>query len=451
MKTIPTITDVGPIVRHDEKVLILGGGASGIAIGKTFSQRGIPFDIIEREDDFGGNWYLNSPASKVYRSAHLISSKTNTQLSDYPMPDDYPHYPSHTQFLAYLRDVAKTFGLYEKTRFNVEIKALSPFEGGWLAELSDNSRHWYADVVVANGLLRDPIFPAIPGHFSGELIHSIDYVSSDVFDGKRVLVVGGGNSGCDIAVDSAQRASYTCHSMRRGYHYMPKFIDGKPTQEWLMEIVSQFESPEAYWEHVQATFKLAGFDGTDFGLPKPDHAIHQAHPILNSNILYCMGHGDLVSKPDVVSFDDEWVEFADGSRDKFDVVLLATGYKPSLPFLDSSVLDREKGMNQLFLHSVPMHYDSIVFAGYFNIPSGFGNLANNCSRFLANYFLSKRRNTASWRVFNQFKHYQDEIDIGHGQFVNTRRHANELDLWKYIKTVNFISEQLEAELDHSSV
>src|SRR5439155_4739470 len=118
--------------------------------------------------------------------------------------------------------------------------------------------------------------PAYPGEFSGERLHSSAYRSSEIFKGKRVLVIGGGNSGCDIAVDAALAADQTFHSTRRGDHYMPKVIHGKPTQEWLVELGSRFTSQEAYWDHVQQQFKAAGYDATDYGLPAPDHAIHEA-------------------------------------------------------------------------------------------------------------------------------------------------------------------------------
>jgi hypothetical protein len=189
---------------------------------------------------------------------------------------------------------------------------------------------------------------------------------------------------------------------------------------------------------------MAGFDGVDFGLPAPDHEIFAAHPIMNSNLLYHIGHGDIVPKPDVASFDGSSTIFVDGSRETIDLVILATGFQTSMPFLEPSVLDWECGLHTFFMNSLPPTHDNIMFAGYFNIPSGFGNIANTLSRFLANYFLGKRARTRAWQVLNLLKRHGNEIDIGHGQFISTRRHAIELDLWKYVKTVNFLNERLEA-------
>ncbi len=426
------------------KILVIGGGAAGIAIGKAFKQRNMDFDIVEREDNFSGNWYFGSKASRVYRSTHLISSKTNTQFSDFPMPEDYPPYPNHEQFSNYLLTVAEHYHLYDHAFMNTSVEQLLPENYGWRARLSNGEEYWYPEVVVANGLLREPYYPSINGEFSGTLIHSCEYCEPDILKDKSVLIVGGGNSGCDIAVDAVHYAKKTYHSLRRGYHFMPKFINGKPTQEWLMEIVSEFESPEAYWSYVKDIFKMAGFDGQDYGLPKPDHEIYEAHPIVNSNLLYHIGHGDIIPKSDVSEFSGRDVFFVDDTRIQVDIVILATGYKLSIPFLDSSIIDWEKGLNHLFLNCLPTNMDNILFAGYFNIPSGFGNIANNCSRFVANYFAARRAKTHAWNVINKMKHYREDIDIGQQQFVNNRRHAHELDLWKYIKTVNYLNEKMEA-------
>lgn len=430
--------------RREDKVLIIGGGAAGIAIGKCFSQHGLDYDIVEREDDLGGNWYFGGGSSRVYRSTHLISSKTNSQFSDFPMPADFPEYPSHVQFLEYLRLTARTFDVYAHACLGVAVTRLVPEAEGWRAELSNGERRWYPDVVVANGVLREPFLPDLPGHFTGEMIHSSLYKDPDIFEGKRVLIVGGGNSGCDIAVDAAARAVRTLHSTRRGYHYMPKFINGRATQDWLMEIVSRFETPDAYWKHVKETFKLAGFDGTDYGLPPPDHDIHQAHPIMNSTILYHVGHGDVHPRPDIERLDGDGVIFVGGDREPVDLIVLATGFKVSMPFLSPDIIDWPAGVHHFFLNALPQSHDNIAFAGYFNIPSGFGNIANTLSRFLANYFVSKRAGSQAWQVLRQLKRHGGDIDVGRGQFIATRRHDHELDLWKYIKTVNFLTEKLEA-------
>ena len=111
-----------PSAAHAEKFCILGAGSSGLAAAKNFREAGIPFDCLERQDDIGGNWYFGSPASRVYASTHLVSSKRLTEYSDFPMPEEWAAYPSHRQTLEYLRAYARRFGLYEDIEFETAVE-----------------------------------------------------------------------------------------------------------------------------------------------------------------------------------------------------------------------------------------------------------------------------------------------------------------------------------------
>ncbi|WP_085317152.1 flavin-containing monooxygenase [Derxia lacustris] len=437
-------------MQQPSRVCIIGAGASGITVGKTLARAGIDFDIVDAAEDFGGNWQPSGPASKVYESTHLISSRSNTQFSDVPMAADWPAYPRHTLFWHYLKQVAAHYDLQRHARFGVAVERMQAAPGacngadGWQLQLSDGSAPVYRDVVVCNGLLRKPRRIAYPGEFTGQQLHSGDYKTATMFRGKRVLVIGGGNSGCDIAVDAGQNAVAAFHSTRRGYHYLPKFLDGKPTQEWLMNEAKRFDSPADYWAHVKATIRLAGFDGTAFGLPAPDHDIDQAHPIMNSQLLYHVGHGDVVPKPDVARFDGGRVHFTDGSSADIDVVVHATGFEVSLPFLDKSVVDWTRGLSGIFLHMVPPKHDNLLFFGYLNAPSGYGNVANTTARFIDGYFKARQRQSRGWQVLQQLKLRWNELDLGQDRYMRTERHAHEFDLWKYLATVNFLAAKLAA-------
>jgi cation diffusion facilitator CzcD-associated flavoprotein CzcO len=428
----------------EEKYLILGGGYSGIGIGKCFTQAKIAFDIIERNDDFGGNWYYGSSSSKMYDSTHLISSKLNTQFSDFPMPDGYPNYPNHKLVLAYLRQVAKHFGLYDHVRFNCEVKSLEPVGDLWKVTLDSGEELTYKGVVVCNGMLRELIYPQYPGKFNGESLHSYDYRSSSQLAGKRVLIIGGGNSGCDLAVDSAHSAAMTYHSTRRGYYYMPKFIDGKPTQEWMMELARQFNSQTDYWEHVKKVFKLAGYDGVDYHLPVPDHEIYQAHPIMNSLVLYYIGHGDNIPKPDVKELKANSVVFEDGTEEVVDMIIYATGFYSSLPFLRDKHLTVNDHVPDLYAHAFHRAYDNILFCGYINTPGGIGNMANSVGRMAAGYFKALEKNSHAIQVFRKVKQGPSP-DLGHKNYVTTKRHAYEVDMWEFVKFMNNLRAKFEEE------
>nr|WP_320166347.1 NAD(P)-binding domain-containing protein [uncultured Methylophaga sp.] len=425
-----------------KKVGIIGGGACGIGLGKSLIKAGIEFEIIEASSTFGGNWQPDGPASKMYKSAHLISSKRNTEFTDIRMPDDYPHYPSNKLFFQYLKDIAVQSNLHDHTRFNTEVKNIEKTGEYWTLTFHDGQVAYYHIVIIANGLLRKPVMPEYANHFTGESIHSINYKDDNICKGKRVLVVGAGNSGCDIAVDATHSAEVVYHSSRRGYHYMPKFIAGQPTQEWLMAQAPLFTDADSYWEHVKKTFKLAGFDGVDFGLPEPDHDISECHPIMNSQILYFIGHGDIQPKPDIERIEGQQVYFHDGSSVEVDLIIWASGYEPDMPFLSTTIFNWKKDLNKLFLRVVPESHDDLLFVGYLNTPSGIGNLVNTLSRFVVAYILAYQSKQPSWHTFKKIKKNSQKLDLGELRFMDSPRHAYEVDLWKYIQAINFMTAKL---------
>lgn len=425
------------MVDSKEKFCVIGGGAVGLAMGKCFTQHGVPFDIIEREDDFGGNWYYGKPSGNVYESTHLISSKLNTQFSDFPMPEDYPDYPDHRLFLAYLRNLARHFNLYEHVVFNTCVTRITPSGPYWDVERSDGKKLPYRAVIVGNGRLREPKNPDYPGRFEGESLHSQAYRKADMFRGKRVLIVGAGNSGCDIAVDAVHYAAHTFHSTRRGYHYMPKYVHGKPTQDWMMEAASRFNSTDEFWEHAQQLFKMVGCDGEDYGLPRPDHKMYEAHPIMNSQILYHIGHGDILPKPDIRELKGRCVVFQDGSEEPIDVIVYATGYNLSFPFIDEQYMNVKAGMPELFMYTFHRTFHNLFFGGYFNAPSGLGNIANALGNTLIAYIKAWEQNSSAFQVFCKLK-LGPNPDLGQGAYYKAERHAYELDVWKLLKAFQLL-------------
>jgi thioredoxin reductase len=430
---------------YTKKYCIIGGGVIGIGMAKCFTQSEIPFDLVESSNDFGGNWNYKGSSSRMYDSVHLITSKVNTQFSDFPMPADFPIYPSYKQFFSYLLQVIDHYKLRDHAEFNLEVKTLEPIGEFWRVTLSNGEERLYKGIVLCTGLLRERRMPNFPGHFDGEIIHSLDYRSSKQVEGKRVLVVGGGNSGCDIAVDAIRGAEKTFLSMRRGYHFIPKFTNGKPTQDWLAEIAPTFENQTEFWNHVKKVFKMSGYDGTDFGLPTPDHDIQQAHPVLNSLVLYYIGHGDILAKPNIKELKSKSVVFEDGSEEEVDIIIYATGFLVSFPFLSETVLRSDPQFSQLFARIFHRDYDNILFCGYVSSPSGIGNFSNTLGRLASAYFLSMEKNTKAFQIFQKLKQGPSP-DLGNKMYIHTERHYLEEDLWKVIKFANGLRAKFEEDL-----
>lgn len=190
-----------------ERICIVGGGPGGLCMARALKRRGLDYEQFERHSDFGGVWDLDNPGTPMYESAHFISSRDLSGFLDFPMPRAFPDYPGNRQILDYLRAFARTFDLYAQARFNTAVERVDKdAQGRWIVTLDSGERRRYRALICATGCNWDPNLPEIPGHFSGEIRHAVSYRRAAEFQGKRVLIVGAGNSGADIACDAAANA-----------------------------------------------------------------------------------------------------------------------------------------------------------------------------------------------------------------------------------------------------
>lgn len=363
---------------------VIGAGTCGLAAAKNLAERGVPVEVVEQQDDIGGNWYFGSPSSTMYDSAHLISSRRLAGYIDYPMPDHYPDYPGHRQVLDYLRAYASEFGLYDAIELNRSVTEVTPAAGGgWQVTLDDEESRRYRGVIVANGHHSVPRYPDIPGWFDGVVLHSGSYKTPEVFAGKQVLVVGGGNSGCDIAVDAVPFAARTLHSMRRGYHFWPKLVMGRPIDE-INELTHRLRLPLPL-RRLAAGMLLRATVGRNraYGLPEPDHRLFESHLIINSRLLYHLKHGDITAKPDVTELRGDVVRFADGTEEKVEVILYATGFAPAWSFLRNGELPAAGQVPNLHLNIFHRDHDDLFAVGLVQPDVGIWRLADMQARLVA--------------------------------------------------------------------
>jgi amino acid transporter len=362
---------LAPRVDYARRYCIVGAGPAGLIMARALRAEGVPFDVYERNPDVGGIWDLDHVGTPMYETAHFISSKWCSYFYGFPFPDDYPDYPSNRQILEYIRAFARTFDLYRNITFSTEVKRATDVDGFWRVELSDGRVLEYAGVIAAPGVTWHARLPDYPtaDRFKGEMRHSSTYRSPTEFEGRDVLIVGAGNSGVDIACDAARSARKAYLSVRRGYRFVPKHIFGVPTD---VLINGMADPPRGVPITLDPTVMLDRLNGdlSRLGLPKPDHDALTSHPIMNTQVLHHLSHGDLVAKPDVAEFCAHGVFFADGTEAPVDLVLLATGYDYRLPFLEENIFEWKDGRPHLYLNLIHRKLSGLYVLGFAEFADG---------------------------------------------------------------------------------
>lgn len=442
---------IGHIYDRGENVCVIGAGASGLLATKNLVESGFGVDCYERETDVGGAWNWRHDRSPVYATTHLISSKPTTQFPDFPMPDSWPDYPHHSQMLSYLQRYAEHFDLRRNIWFGTEVVRVSPAESEtWLVTTRSTGggterTSRYAAVVIANGHNWSPKRPEYEGmaEFTGEVIHASAFQDSSILRDRRVLVIGAGNTGCDLAVEAAQRAAACWLSVRRGYWYAPKYLFGRPLDQ-VNEQVLALRLPRRLRQWlVGRTLRLAVGDLRRFGLPRPDHGVYDSHPIVNSQLVYYLGHGRITPVPEVARFHRDQVELASGERINPDLVVLATGYLPRFDFLDPAVLGvDEAGRPELSLHMFGPH-PTLAVAGLLQPDAGVFGLVHWQTVVLARWLRLRQLDPDraakvwSWLGGQAGRRWHD------ARPTDSTRHWFEISHIRYLRGLRQALEQLE--------
>jgi hypothetical protein len=364
----------------------------------------------------------------VYRNTHTITSRDATGYDDLPMNEDLPIYPRHDQVLAYLRAYAARHELVPLIRFKHTVEHVQRLEqGGWEVKTSSGTAAHRA-VVVANGHNWFPRYPEFPGEFGGEVLHSCEYEDALRFSGKRVLVVGAGNSGCDIAVESAQVAERVTLSMRRGYNFYPKFILGWPTDRVGPFVRSLGLPPRATAAIMRGLLRISLGRQENLGLPAPDHRPLETPAIINSLIPYYVAHGRIDIRPSITLLDGKRVTFVDGSSAEFDLMVLATGYRVHIPFMRSEDLDWLGERPDFYLYAFSPRYDDLFIAGMTDSTGSHFATVDLQSQVIAAYLAAKLKNPVAARRFDELKRRND-IDLTGGiRFLDVPRNATQFSL-----------------------
>lgn len=426
---------------------VIGAGAAGLTAAKNLLERGIAVDVFEREDDVGGNWYYGKPYSSIYRSVHMISSKAFSQFPGFPMPKEWPTYLNGALAHEYLRSYAQAFGLYRHITFNTVVERIEPVLDGsaWDVRLQSGEHRRYRGVVIANGHLWAPRWPSYPGRFSGLMLHSSEYKTPEILRDKRVLVIGAGNSGCDIAVESSLHAARTLHSTRRGYTFWPKYMFRRPADE-VYEIMLRLRLPLAIRRALAhlGQWIFSPVDPAKVGMKPVSHQMFAEHFLVNSTLLYHLSHGDISAKPDVRELRGDRVLFEDGSEEPVDVIVCASGFHLSVfPFLDQRLFTWKDGKPELCLNIFHPTYDNLFFVGWIQTSAGYWPLMHYQARLVARFVSLQEQHPERAAFFRRLK-AGPSLELSGGiKYLESERYAIEVNHFPYRAKLKELIAKLE--------
>jgi len=424
-------------VNRGPRVAVVGAGACGLTAVKALTDARLSVQCFEKGDRVGGNWVFKNKngQSSAYRSLHINTSRERMQFRDFPMPKHYPDYPRHDLIARYFQDYADAFGLERQIRFETAVERAEPRAGGgFRLTLAGGGVEEFDFLLVANGHHWDPAWPdpKIPGEFSGLEMHSHAYLDPDephALRGKRILVVGMGNSAMDIACELGHPgvAAQVFLSARRGAWILPKYAFGKPIDQ--NSIIPGFVPIGARRALAEIWYRLVVGRPEDFGLPKPDHHLHQAHPTLSSDLLPRLGSGDILAKPALVGLEGRQVRFADGSVETIDAIIYATGYNVRFPFFSSDVVAPKGNDLPLFLRIFPLDREDLAFVGLAQPVGAVMPLAEAQAKLIAELLSGHYDLPDSAERKRRTERERAEM---FARYVPSRRHTMQLDYDEYL-------------------
>jgi cation diffusion facilitator CzcD-associated flavoprotein CzcO len=392
------------------RVCVVGAGPAGLVTAKTLTEAGLDVDCFEMSSQIGGHWVIDNPngRSAAYRSLETNTTKRMSRFSDFEMPADWPEFPSHDRVREWFESYVDAFGFRTRIHLGHEVVSAQPLDPrGWLVSLraagGQTSERRYDALVACSGSYWYPRMPDVPGDFEGQWMHAQQYRDPTTpipLRGKHVVVVGVGNTACELACEIAQAdAGAVFLSVRSGTWILPKRVNGRPAAESapMMHPCDPVPRPlralpDALRQALFARLAERRFRGMlgqrmqrfeELGLPPAPRSPLEKRPTVCDPLMEALETGAVVARPEIERFEGKEVVFRDGTRERADCVLYATGYHLRFPYLPADLVDTRNDDLTLFLGTLHPRRHDLFVVGISRPTGGFWPIAEVHARLAA--------------------------------------------------------------------
>jgi cation diffusion facilitator CzcD-associated flavoprotein CzcO len=428
-------------------VCVIGAGLSGLTTIKQLTDRGIAVECYEIGSGLGGNWrYDNDNGRSVaYASLHIDTSKERFAYGDLEVPADWPAYLHHSQVLEYLEMYAQRFNLEDSIQFSRKVLSIRPEHGTWMVEIENTgsgeiTSATFRAVVVASGHHWDPAMPEFEGAFDGSVLHARQYKTPEGFDGAHVVVVGLGNTGADIATELASHAASVTLSTRSGAHILPRYVMGRPLDSFSSRFASRLPLAVQRFAY-SAILAIGGSSQGSSGIPTPDAPLLSQHPTVSQDLIDYERSGAISVVGDVVRLAGDRVEFADGATVKADVIICATGYNITFPFLNGSLVGVVHNAIDLYEMVVPVGVPGLYFVGLIQPVGALPPLAEQQARWVAQ-LVDGALLPPPTQMLTEIADQRSERSK---QYLDRPRHTIQVDYWPYLDRMTRLCDRNDKE------
>ena len=344
--------------------LIIGAGPAGLASAACLRRRGGACIVLERGSTIGSSW------QRHYDRLHLHTDARHSALPYLDFARSTPRYPSREQMITYLQRYAQHFDL--APRLGEEVCSVRRADAEWITTTEKGDVYRSRNVVVATGYNTVPYIPSWPGQerFRAPILHSSDYRNGEPFRNQRVLVVGLGNSGGEIAIDLHEYGAQVAVAVRSAVNIVPRDLMGLPI---LTVSIALSRLPAHLADALSAPLlRFTVGDLSGFGLRKPDAGpitqIRQTGqiPLVDVGTVKLVRSGQIKVLGNIRSLNETAVTFEDGHSQSFDALVLATGFRPGIAFLHAADVPGRIGPGRERIGG----NDGLYFCGFFVSPTG---------------------------------------------------------------------------------